>query len=150
MPILYEEIIYGRSERLAKARKLKIKLSLGEVLTLPIKTTLEAPNAKVGAIRIQNLKTGEWFNWDYKTRKFDKTPVIERGMNLYVGVWVVNTGPDGNVTCKVLGDNGQVIIPTTTKFCKNWGNNINIGQGFESGTRGMPSRDYTIKIEVKP
>ena len=140
---------WGDEEVKGKAYPVNVIVKGSETLSVTVSPALGVTEAKLGGIRIQNIKTHEWFNWDYATRKFDKTPVVDAGANLYVAVWAINLGVDGNVRIKAVGDDGAVLIDKTA-WCLYWNGNINIGLGGESGTKTMPARAYTITFEVSP
>lgn len=57
--------------------------------------TIPLPNGKITAIRVQNLNTYEWFNWD--NGKWDRKPWVPPGTPVYIAVAAINDGATGNM-----------------------------------------------------
>lgn len=136
-------------------------LQLSEQLAFTIQTTLATTTGKIGSIRVQDIARNMWYEWDISDRRWyerydleeTRTPVsgprVTPGSNLYIGLWVINQGQDGNLTLTIIDDAG-VTLAVQTFWCPYWNNNINIGVGIETGTKTMPSRPYGITVGVSP
>ena len=55
---------------------------------------------KIMAIRVQNLTTLEWFEWNFG-QGWTKTPVAEVGTAIYIAAYVQNVGLQGVLTLEI-------------------------------------------------
>lgn len=102
-----------------------------------------APFGKITAIRVQDLETFEFFNWDDGV--WDRAPEVTVGDGmLYIAAWAENIGGDGLLQITIKDDTGAFleakseIVPAGE------------GLGCETGTIDMPNRRYGILIMVEP
>ncbi len=140
IPINREAELYDR----ANPRPLGISTK-SETMTFTIATALGVTAGVISAIRVQDISTGKWYNWD-RPGPFTPTPVCTPGVNnLYIAVWAVNNGVAGNVTIKVTDDTGAT-LGTKTQNIPFGGS----GFGLEMPNLTMPARNYSITIKVTP
>lgn len=115
-----------------------------ETLTFTIATALGVTSGIISAIRVQDVSTGQWYNWD-RPGPFVPTPVCTPGpMNLYIAFWAINQGVAGNITLTIKDDTGATLA-TKTEYCPYGG----AGVGIEV-TVDMPARNYAITLTVTP
>ncbi|MBA7710068.1 hypothetical protein ES703_118997 [subsurface metagenome] len=101
------------------------------------------PYGKIVAIRVQDIETGEWFNYDNGV--WDKTPKVTVGSNLYIAAWAINEGDAfGTLTLQIKDDTGAVLAT------KSPGVGPGVSFGVETGTINMPNRVYDIDCPVDP
>lgn len=108
-------------------------------------TVVVAPAAlslgKITAIRVQDVKEDNWFNYD--EGKWDVEPVVTPGAgNLYIAFWVINEGETGDLALYIKDDEG---VLATKIFLVPAGE----GLGVE-WTGDMPNKSYSIIIVVDP
>ncbi len=101
------------------------------------------PSGILQAIRVQDVSTGKWYTWD-RPGPFTPTPVCTPGVNnLYIAVWVVNQGGNGNLTLTLKDDTGQTLASKTAYVASG------VGIGVE-WTGDKPVRNYAITIKATP
>lgn len=114
-------------------------------VTLPFSSTSGIVNAKITAIRVQDIARQKWYAWDNGSWDANGVPVVTSGSNnLYIAVYAQNKGTAaGNVVLAMTDENHvQLAIKTV---------NTPIGGsiGIEwTGT--MPSVTYQVGIGASP
>ena len=101
-----------------------------------------APDGKLIAIRVQDLKTGEWFNWDDGV--WSRAPEVTIGANLYIAAYAINEGGYEMMQLLIKDDAGSFLAVTQAPVGP--GGSI----GVETGTIEMPDRNYGILVLVEP
>jgi len=103
---------------------------------------------QINAIRVQDIATGKWFNWD--NRGWDTVPIVTPGAGkLYIAFWATNYSDAGYLTLSVIDDTGAVLA-TKTVWAEPWYGDINKGVGIEAPNLTMPGRNYGITLKVTP
>lgn len=116
----------------------------------------EAPpvlTSKIIALRVQNLTTGDWFNWDVNTQGIGSwdangIPHGNPGDRFYVGAYIMNTGDtSGNfvITLRNRNDGGDVIWKTQSAFIQS----ANFGSIEYTTPTGL-TRATTLEIRSEP
>lgn len=101
------------------------------------------PYGTLVAIRVQDLETFEWFNWD--NRVWDKAPEVTVGPGkLYIAAYAVNEG-DAGLMQAIIKDDAQAILAVEQGIVVTGGD-----ISAETGTIEMPDRNYGILILVEP
>jgi hypothetical protein len=101
------------------------------------------PSGLIYAVRVRNLDTHEWFEWDngvWGTR----TPEVAVGPNLYIAAYAFNESGAGYLKIRIRDDTGAVLASKTEYVAA--GGYI----GIETGTINMPNRVYDIDCPVDP
>jgi hypothetical protein len=114
-------------------------------VTLPFNSTGGIVNAKITAIRVQDIARQKWYNWDNGSWDANGAPVVNPGSNnLYIAVYAQNKGTaSGNVTLVMTDENHiQLAIKTDTLTV---GGSIGI-----EWTGTMPSVMYQVGIGASP
>lgn len=106
-------------------------------------TPIVLPDGTLIAIRVQDLETYEWFNWD--SRVWDKAPEVTVGSGrLYIAAYAVNEGGVGIMQLIIKDDAGNFLAVKQETVPA--GGDL----GVETGTIEMPDRSYGINILVEP
>ena len=102
-------------------------------------------SGKITAMRVQDLVRGLWFNWDIATG-WDATPMVTAGPGtLYIAFYTINEGNmPGDLTLTII-DDVAAVLASKTAYAE-----PGAGVGAESGTLDMPTRPYSITLEVTP
>ena len=116
---------------------------LSDYMEFTVAATLGVPFAIITAVRVQDVSTGEWYNWN--AGSWDKTPKCHPGAgNLYVAFWAINQGAYFSAfVLEIRDDTGKLLMNKT------WGAGYLEGIGIEV-TVDMPARNYGIKLTVVP
>lgn len=110
-------------------------------LTFAVTRTGGIANAKVTAIRVQDIERQIWFNWD---SAWDVLPRCNPGSNkLYVAVWAINQGTvDGNITLQLVNTTDGTVLVTKTELVA-----VGNGLGIE-WTGAMPTVNFNLTCKT--
>jgi len=112
---------------------------------LPFNSAGGIVNAKITAIRVQDIARQKWYNWDNGSWDANGPPVITPGNNnLYIAVYAQNKGTAAGDVTLVMNDENHVRLAIKT---------VNTPIGGSIGiewTGTMPSTTYQIGIGASP
>lgn len=123
----------------------KALLSPSETRTFTITPPAAATFGVISAIRVQDIATGEWYNWDAPGPFTPSLPIVTVGSGtLYIAFWVINQGDTGDLTLTIKDDDGNVLETKTVSCARG------AGVGLEAPDLDMPNRPYGITVTVTP
>ena len=113
-----------------------------DTITFSIAAVSVAGNGKINAIRVQDVHTQTWFNWDNGSWT-TATPTITPGAgHLYIAVWATNLGGPASFTLNV--KKGTTVLVTKTQTLAN-------AESFGvEVTMDMPFTALSISAAVTP
>ncbi len=116
---------------------------------------------QINAIRVQDLSTGKWYNYDNKG--WDTEPEITPGKEkLYIAFWATNYSSRGTLALSIINnETGETVAARICPTVDPWGGDINKGVGIESTTHAqgeykgkkgldMPGHKLTLICKVTP
>ena len=111
--------------------------------TVAFNITPLTANGQITTIRVQDIARNVWFNYD--NGSWDQLPAVTVGVgNLYIAAGVVNIGGIGDLTLRIMDDQGSLLLQK--------GDTVVEGgtMGGETNPLPMPNRPYGIQILVDP
>lgn len=107
-----------------------------------------AKSGRIWAIRVQDLTTGKWFNWDLGNWDAAGPPMVNPG-GLYIAMWIIIEPvypiESEYMTLTIKDDTGKVLASKSMWVSSELGQ----GGGLE-WTGNMPDRNYNITLTVTP
>jgi hypothetical protein len=110
---------------------------------------MSLPIGEITAIRVQDVSTGQWFEWNTPGKIWNISPTVKVGTgNLYIAAWARNIGDNDPFapiasTLYIQDDTGVVLAEKSQIL---WNNEA---FGLEL-TTNMPDRPYGITIIMYP
>lgn len=130
------------SQRLVRPLNISVK-QYSEVMGFSIAPVLATYGTLVG-VRVQDLETFEWFEWDYGVW-VTRMPEVHVGPGkLYIAAYAINEGDGGLMQLSIKDDVNEVlafkeeVVAAGATF------------GDETDPINMPNRNYGIVITVVP
>lgn len=114
---------------------------MGHSVFFSIEVEATVPNGVITAIRVQDLITNEFFNWDNGV--WDKKPKVAAGTTVYIAAAALNNGDAGYMTMKII--KSGTVIATKREYVA-----AGASIGIESSVSGQnPVIDANANMEVR-
>ena len=116
---------------------------MGDTVSFNINAVAVAGNGKITAIRVQDVATHVWYNWDNGAWSTPVPTITPGAGNLYIAAYTTNNGGPSSLTLTI-AQTGYGLLASKTQSI---GNGESFGLEF---TGDMPYAAIQISIAVTP
>lgn len=121
-------------------------MSLGDSVTFVVEVQ-QVPNGKIITIRVQDLITGGWFNWDNGIWDANGPPKVAPNTTIYIAAAARNDGGTGTMYLSIFWAGGSLIAQNSVSVVA--GGTIAIESSVH-GTNPVITETRGIMIGVSP